>query len=161
MRIALPRPVGVESRDEWLVIELTTLAEPSDVLARLSPEMPAGIALLSAQVPPAHDRMVPCGASYAVELDPDTSRRVETSVSEFMAQDCVVVDRVHHKTRTKKTVNVRRYILEMHVSHTRLTWTQSITSTGTARPDEVFEVLKLPSRDYVHRLVRENVTFSQ
>lgn len=161
MRIVLPRPVGVESHDEWLVIELTSQAEPSHVLARLSSEMPAGITLLSAQEPPPHDRMVPCGVSYAVEMDPDTSRRVANRASEFMAQSCVVVDRVHYKTRAKKTVNVRRYILEMHVIHPRLTWTQSITPTGTARPDEVFEVLKLPSRDYLHRLVRENVTFSQ
>ncbi len=161
MRIVLPRPVGVASHDEWLVIELTSHAEPSHVLARLSSEMPAGITLLSAQVPPPHDHMVPCEASYAVEVDPDISRRVANSASEFMAQSCVVVERVDYKTRAKKTVNVRRYILEMRVIHPRLTWTQSITTTGTARPDEVLEVLKLPSRDYHHRLVRENVTFSQ
>jgi hypothetical protein len=41
----------------------------------------------------------------------------------------------------------------------RLTWTQSITPTGTARPNEVLEVLGIPGGDYFHLLRREKVWY--
>lgn len=159
VRIALPRPVGVASFDELLVVELTSRVAPSDVLSGLSTQVPAGITLLSAESVADADRRLPCEARYALGLEPTMSEPVAKRTAQFMSRDCVEVDRLVVKRRSRKSVNIRRYVVTMSVKENRLRWTQSITTTGTARVDEVLEVLRLPSRRYLHRLRREKVSY--
>ena len=159
MRIALPRSVGVASLDELLVVTLTSQSAPADVLSGLSSQMPAGITLLSAATLAEGDRSLPCEARYALDIEKTVSESVERCVARFMSQDCVEVDRIAFKTRSRKTVNIRQYILTMDVGRDYLNWTQSITTTGTARLNEVLEALELPSRRYLHRIRRVKVSY--
>ncbi len=158
IRIALPRPVGVTSFDELLLVELASQMEPTDLQAALSLQVPPGMTIVSAEVLADGDRRLPCEACYAVDIEPAEAERVAKDVAEFLLRDCVEIRRIVYKTRLEKTVNIRRYVLAAGVDDDCLRWRQSITPTGTARVGEVLDTLALPSRDYLHRLRREQVS---
>ena len=48
LQLALPLPLGVEGRGEWLDLEFTEQVDPGLVRSRLQPELPPGFQLLSA-----------------------------------------------------------------------------------------------------------------
>jgi radical SAM-linked protein len=70
MSIVLPRPVGVASRDELLVVELTNEMNSEEALSRLSQHMPIGLMLLSADFLTADQRAAPVRTTYSLSLDP-------------------------------------------------------------------------------------------
>ncbi|MDI9406477.1 MAG: TIGR03936 family radical SAM-associated protein, partial [Chitinophagaceae bacterium] len=52
LQVALALPLGVEGQGEWLDLEFTEAVEPAAVRARLQPELPPALRLLSAAVVP-------------------------------------------------------------------------------------------------------------
>ncbi len=52
LQVALALPLGVEGTGEWLDLEFTEQVEPAAMRARLQPELPPGLKLLSAAVVP-------------------------------------------------------------------------------------------------------------
>ncbi|MBN2559957.1 MAG: DUF2344 domain-containing protein [Phycisphaerae bacterium] len=163
MRIALPRSVGIASLDELLVVELTSEASEaacSDVQSWLLPVMPPGIEIVSVEVLCKGDRRLPCEAGYALEIEPTMAEAVGRRAATFLSKDRVEIDRHVPKTRSRRTIDIRQYILTMQVNGDCLRWTQSITSTGTARPDEVLSALGLSPGDHLHHLCRERVWYS-
>ena len=52
LQVALALPLGVEGQGEWLDLEFTEAVEPAAVRARLQPELPPALQLLSAAVVP-------------------------------------------------------------------------------------------------------------
>jgi radical SAM-linked protein len=159
MRIALPRPVGVASRDELLIVELSQDQSPADVLSKLSPEMPHGIALLSAESLAPNDKRLPCEACYTLTIEPSAYEAASRRAEAFLAKERVAVDRVVPKSRTTKAVDIRQYVFAIDVKADRVTWSQSITREGTARLSEVLEALGLPSSEHLHLVCREQVCY--
>lgn len=159
LTIALPRPVGVASSAELLVVGLTSEVAPSDAMARLAPQLPVGITLMSAEVLADGDRRLPCEARYTLIVEPELAPTVSVAIEKFLASDTVLVERTIKKTAYKKTVDIRQYVLAIEINDDRLTWTQSITLTGTARLNELLDALGLPSRDHLHRLHRQVVRY--
>ena len=142
-----------------LIVEMTAEVSPSDVLARLSGELPQGVTLLSAESLSDGDRRMPCEAGFTLELAPAVSGTVARRVGRFLAADRLEVERSVPKTGRKKTVDIRSYVLTMEVEGCRLRWTQSISPQGTARPGEVLEALGLPGKEYLPGLSREQVRY--
>lgn len=159
MRIALPRPVGVASVDELLLLELASQVPPSEVLSRLSSQVPQGVTLLSAERLADADRRLPSEVRYVLELEPVMASGVAERVARFMFEDCIEVERTEPKTRSSKKVDIRQYVLAMGVEDDRLTWTQAITEAGTARVGEILDAVGLPSQRYLHRLLRAGVSY--
>ena len=160
LRIALPRPVGVASLDELLVVEVASEVAPADVLDRLRREMPAGLNLLAAEMLEAGDRRRPCKVWYSLEIGPSLHAAVAQRAVDILSQEHVMIDRVTPKARTGKAIDIRPYISSIEMTPQRVTWSQTITQEGTARPSEVLEALGLPSRDYLHRLCRRETQYT-
>ncbi len=159
IRIALPRPVGVASLDERVLVEFVTAVPPEEVRFGLSAQMPVGITILSADDVAAGDRMLPCRASYAVAIHRSTRGEIEPRITAFLSADSREIRRTNHKTQSIKIVDIRPYILSMNVNDNCLNWSQEITMTGTARVSEVLDSLGLSSCDHLHRLRREKVEY--
>ena len=158
--IVLPRSVGVASRDELLVVELATPLEPDDARRLLAREVPAGLTVLAAEVLPNGNAPAARMAEYSLAIEPTLADVVRTRAEELLAREHVEVERVVPKSRSQKQVDIRPYLATIAVIDNRLYWTQSITPTGTARPDEVLTALGLPGRDHLHRVCREKVWYS-
>lgn len=160
LSIALPRPVGVASRDELLVIELTEPLEPSTALLRLTPQMPSGVTLLSAELLDDADRRLPCEACYAVSIEPTQLDRITTNATELLAAGQLTVARDTPDAAARgKSVDIRPFILSIDIEAGDVRWRQAISQTGTARVPEVLEALGLPSREHLHKVRREKVAY--
>ncbi len=159
LMIALPRPVGVASRDELLVVGMASEAESSDVLAGLAEQMPQGARLLEVRKLNPQDRLRPCGTSYELPIEQEISPRLRQRASDFLSQDSVVIER--ESPKQKKQVDLRQYVDEIRVESDHLTWRQWVSQEGTARPAEILEVLGLPSQDHLHRLCRTQVEYER
>ena len=157
--IALPRPLGVASMCEMLVLELTADEEPAEVLSRLAGTMPNGIALLKAERLADQDRRLPVEVQYALKLDSHVCRDVAAAATEFMAKQSMVVERVTPARPAPKKVDIRQFVLSIGVEDGVLLWSQAMTPEGTARVGEVLDCLGLPSGDLLHRVLRKAISY--
>lgn len=157
--ITLPRPLGVASICEMLVLELASEEDPVEVLTRLAAKMPEGIELLEAERLAEQDRRLPIEVQYAIRLEPQLCRGAAAAASEFMAKQSVVVDRVNPARAGPKKVDIRLFVLSIGVDDGELLWTQAMTPEGTARVGEVLDSLGLPSGDLLHRVVRKAISY--
>lgn len=160
MRLALPRPVGIASRDEMLVVELTHETAEADAHRALTAQMPEGITLLSAEALADTDQRRPCEATYELPITPDEADDVARRVSEFLTKDNAPVERINRKTQRRRTVDIRVFITNARIDDSRLIWTQSVTQDGTAKIGEVLDAFGLASRDRMHHVVRVRVACS-
>lgn len=161
IRIALPRPVGVASREDVLVLELTSDLEPSNLLNRLSTQIPAGVRLLAAERLADRDRRLPCEVKYALPLEPAARESVAQAVADFLSKDKVIVQRASFKTPSKKVMDIRCFVLVMEVLDGSLTWTQAMGPEGTAGIGEVLQSVGLSSDEHLHRVVRVEVSYGE
>lgn len=159
LSIVLPRPVGVASQDELVVVQLTAEVDPNEVMSRLSRQVPAGLTLLNAELMAADDERIPREVQYELELKHAPTAAVTERAAEALSKDRLEVVRTSPKADSAKTVDIRQYLVSMAVADGRLRWVQTITPTGTARPQEVLESLGLPSREHLHRLRRVRVEY--
>jgi len=159
LSIVLPRPVGVASQDELVVVQLTTEVDPADAMSRLSRQVPDGLTVLAAELITADDKRIPREAHYELELEPILTAAVTERAAELLSKDRLDIARTSPKADAAKTVDIRQYLASMAVADGRLRWAQAITPTGTARPQEVLEALDLPSREHLHRLRRVRVEY--
>jgi radical SAM-linked protein len=163
LTIALPRPVGVASRDELLVIELTAETAPEEALSRLQAHMPAGLTLLKADRLADAEKRVPCEALYELELGPNAVEGLDQRITEFLTTTSVTI----HRTRraksgapiSGKSVDVRSFVLKLQIDDATLRWTQSISQDGTARLAEVLEALNIPAEQHLHKVRRVQVVY--
>lgn len=161
MRIVLPRPVGVESLDELLVVELACWQSPLEVLGRLRTEMPRDITLRDAEALAEDDDRVPISATYSLDIEASLQESVARSAAQFLERPSVTVSRPESKSKAGKLVDVRAFVSMIEVDANRVSWTQTITHQGTARPGEVIEQLGLSAGDHLHRLCRTKVSYQQ
>lgn len=159
-RIALPRSVGVASKDELLLVELASEMTPNEALRSLKPEMPLGLELLNIESMDEGDRRLPREACYSLALDGSLLGPVAHAASLFLSREQVFVQRSAPGAQSK-SVDIRSYIASIEVGTDRVTWSQRITPEGTARPAEVLEQLGLPSQDHLHRLCRRKVAYER
>ncbi|HWL92003.1 MAG TPA: TIGR03936 family radical SAM-associated protein [Phycisphaerae bacterium] len=157
--IVMPRPVGVASHDERMVVELSAPVAEEDVQRRLSAETPDGIRILSVQRLGLQDRCVPTEAEYVLPLADSALPDVERACADFMAKPNLMVERPALAGRRRRQVDVRGFIIDMRVSAGRLIWRQTISQDGTARVGEVLDAVGLPSREWTHRVIRHSAAF--
>lgn len=160
MSIVVPRPVGVASRDELLVVELDTEMNSEDALSRLSQHMPVGLMLLTADFMDTTKRWTPERATYSLSLEREQRDSVAQIASTLLAAESLPVERTIPKSTSRRSVDIRPYLVEVTPTPEGVQWTQTISQSGTARVGEVLEVLGLPSREYLHRVRRERVEYA-
>lgn len=160
MSLALPRSVGIASSDELLVIELAEPIDLDEVRSRLDRHLPAGMSITHVERVEAGDRRLPIAAEYEVSIDAGGEPAVSARAAAIMAETNVFVDRAT-PGMADRHIDVRQYITSIAVEPGRLTWRQSITATGTVRPNEMLDLLGLATGDYLHRLRRLAVTYDR
>lgn len=160
MSLVLPRSVGIASSDELLVIELGEPIDLEEMRARLGEQMPAGMAITRIERVEAGDRRLPIAAEYEVNIDAGADVALAARATAILTATTVFVDRATPGMAVRH-IDVRPYITAITVEPERLRWTQSITATGTVRPNEMLELLGLAVDDHLHRLRRSAVTYGR
>lgn len=164
--LPLPRPVGVASDDELLVLELEPQGDPpvelapAHVLEKLQPQIVAGIQLLDARrvtgVPQ------PVSVEYVVCLDCGIPNP-QSEMDSFLAATSRVIDRSTDAQGGTRKVDVRGFVqaLEYDAASRTLRMTLDVSNAGTARPTEILTAIGLDAAPIAHRIVRTRVRWTQ
>jgi radical SAM-linked protein len=138
-------PVGCTSEAELMDVVLSTPCEPASIMARLSPALPAGIAIASVVEVPMQAPALQASlrwAEYVVTVETDeTQEQVESTVSAFLAAPTL------ERERRGKSYDLRPLVLSLAIESAHPPSTQIVmrlladASAGTGRPDEVLAAL--------------------
>lgn len=163
LSLPLPRPVGVASESDLLVVELEDVPgpqnAPNDAMSLLAGQMPAGVALMDARV--VRGVPAPQRVRYSVPLDAPPGD-LPARINALLAQPTCIIERAANASRPARPVDIRPYIetVTWDDSRGQLTWTLKVTTAGTARPAEVLSALGLPVESLAHRILREHVEWN-
>jgi radical SAM-linked protein len=146
---ALSLPLGVEGLDEVLEIEFTRALDLDDVLNQLREQAPAGLTFLRASAVPMKATAIPRRVVYRTTLPADRADETAQRCRELLAHEKLWVNRLKP---SPKRLNIRPYFRDLRVTpaehptpgHTHtLTLDLWVTQTGTARADELIDLLGL------------------
>lgn len=131
-------PLGVVGRDEVVELELTEVRDSDDVLTGLNSQAPDGLRFTRATVVPMKTTAMPRRIVYSLPLPADRVAGTTAACAELLAADAVWVERVRP---SPKGLNIRRYLRSVAVRDNALTLDLWVTTTGTARADELLRLL--------------------
>lgn len=159
LSLPVPRAVGVASDDETLLIEIEDACAPADVMARLGPQMPAGVSLRDAFEAAPQERFLPSRVTYRIELTDAEAPIARSRIDAWKQPGPIVVSRRDHRTGLSRPIDLRPYLVDVRADARCVTWTQALLSGGTARPAEIAEALGLDPPECIHRIRRIAVAF--
>lgn len=141
-------PLGVESHDEVLDLELDESPSPEDVLRRLAPVMPPGLPLLACEKVEGRKAYAVAGARYQVPLDPGQVPQAEEALARYGASECPVVMR-EHKGRVRE-IPLREFVRNLAIRDGALCFDLLLHDGAGMKP---FELLDWLGFDSVHMKV--------
>ncbi len=157
MSLPLPRPVGVASNVERLVLDLTEEMTAADLLADLGKQMPIGVTLSTARLLDSRAQCVPLRVVYFLECTAEERPMLERRVSRLLDTDTLEVERVHPKQAKPRRVNIRPFVDSVETTPEGLRMRLVVSPDGSARPVEVCTALGLDSDTVHHRILRTEI----
>jgi radical SAM-linked protein len=170
MSLAAPRPVGLATDDDLLVLSLTDPLDAETILQRLTDASPpTGLTFTAAR--PLVGKAGPQArrVDYELALTDDEAPRVQSRAEALAGQDSWFVQRPPkpvspgrkrpRRPAEPKTVDLRPLIVELGVTHRTARWTQQTVGSQTARPADVLRLLELDERAAIARTSRAAVTW--
>lgn len=162
---ALSLPLGVVGCAEVVELELDEVLSPEEIHVRLARQIPPGLEILSVRRIPVQINAQVCRLAYAVPVPaerlPDLSRRI----AEVLSASACWIDRHRPNSRqVDRRIDVRPFLVDLrivegggwrvegkdnslpsalHPSPSTLEMVLRLTTTGTARPEEVLGLLGL------------------
>lgn len=168
LSLPLPRPVGVVSDDELLVLRLLDPdgipAGGSDESRRqawrdrmkqsLAEALPDPIVVRSVALAPSNASFLAESVDYEFPLRPNLDQR--RRVADILDRDSIVVERVAPKRRGR-SVDVRGFLKSLATTDESVVATCAITAGGSIRVDEIMTLLDLTPTDLAGPVRRNHV----
>lgn len=167
LSLAVPRPVGVASRDDRVVVKLSGECDPRSLLDALNRHAPSGMAFASA-TPIDTASPTPQRVAYRAELHDAEARDVAQRINNLQQQDTWPIER-RVKSRRKggrktddpprtKILDLKPRIARLELTGPCLQFETICSNAAEARPVDVLDLLGLASRETLARLVRVEIT---
>jgi radical SAM-linked protein len=153
--ILLPRPVGISSEDEALIVEFDRDVDDDETLSRLAAQMPADVELKSVRRLAGRELPQPDAVSYRLQLgqaDPEWARKVAV----ISSSPELIVERLLPRG-ARRNMNIRPWLGALRVDGDHLLFTLLVTADGSARPAEVASLLGFDQKTINHRIHRVEV----
>jgi len=157
LSIPLPRPVGVASDAERLVVELTAAFSAEESLRRLQSQVPGGITLTRAWRLQTGERCVPVGVTYRVEAAIADRSVIEGRIAVLSGPSPLLVKRKREKTGRVQELDLRPFVDAVVLGEGYVEMRLRLIEGTTARPAEVLAVLGLDAEHVAHRTHRREV----
>jgi radical SAM-linked protein len=165
--LPLPRPVGVESDDDFLCLRLNdslTTFDAKHFQTQLSSQLPEGLKLLSVTSSPSRALPLPQAAVYHLPIkknlliDNITKERLKSAIDNILASASLIVQRQPSpKMQRIKNVDVRTFIDDIILNDQGLTVHCNISSAGSIRIGEILSLLGLSLDDLSGPVKRKSV----
>ena len=152
--IPLPRPTGIASSDESIVIETDRTLDPEDALLRLQQHIPEGIRMLSVRALTPGERFQPARVRYELETPSVPSEELRRRVDVLRCAESAMFERTDRETGVSRPVDIRPSIAELGVSDRGVEFTLQMNGGGSAKPAEVAGWLGFDPAAINHRITR-------
>ncbi|MGB2984684.1 MAG: TIGR03936 family radical SAM-associated protein [Phycisphaerae bacterium] len=157
LSIPLPRPVGVSSQAEAIVVEFERPINGDEVLGKLDHQAPAGIEMTSARRLAPREQLQPALVRYRLDLGDTPGAEVEPRVRQILGAGVLPIKRVNLKDGQMRSIDVRPFLEDMHADGDTVEFTLRVTGTGTVKPAEIAELLGYDVDSINHRIRRVEV----
>lgn len=166
-------PVGVESRAEYLDVELSEVLPPGELTRRLGPALPEGFRLVDAtastSAAPSLQQAIASMDWHAV-VPGASAAELAQAVERFLARESVPVTRERAPAKKRgrgkgrphpaRTIDLRQVVEAIAARDDRLVFRLKSAQDGTARPSEVLAAVLGDERAAAARLAKEDVRFA-
>lgn len=157
LSLPLPRPVGIASADELLVIGLDEPLAEAEVFARLAGQMPGGLRLLECRRLSGRAAARPRVASHELDLPADLVESTAERLNTVLNAPEWPVRRFDPGSPAEKTIDLRPCLLTAQINGTTLCWTVAVGAGGSVKPAEVLQAFGLDPRHWQHRVRRTKI----
>ncbi len=149
--LVCPRPVGVSSRCDLVVMSLNGDMESDRLLDMMNHGLPQGMTFTQAEVPGGRRTPRPRSAEYEMELDDEIRPNVESAVEKLHRRQEWSVERIvsskgRGRRRTTRRIDLKAMVKELEVVNGRLKMTLAPRGDLWARPGEVLELIGMDGR---------------
>jgi radical SAM-linked protein len=162
LSFALPRSVGMASRAELLVIELTESWSSEKLISALRGTLPVGIDILEVRAIVAPVKVHPSWARYQIHLSKQADREQITHYLEKYHQASTW--RIYRSRRGRhpaRTIDLKQVITELELKADGLYCTLDLSGEVTGRLDEVLEIPAIHSPEFVAKVKRIDVGYAE
>ena len=157
MSIPLPRPVGVASEAELLVLDFDPAVDPSEAAERLAAQMPGGIRIVEGRLLTPGAAPQPTLVRYRIEPDGPIPGDIEHRFRHLLEQQVIEVTRTDPKSGIARQIDVRPFIIEFRTGGDAIEFDTVMTGRGSVRPAEVGGLLGFDPVSINHRIRRMEV----
>jgi len=169
LSLACPRPVGVASRADLLVVALTDEITPPEMrraLRRMNEHCPPGIRFVKARSVAAKSSLRPRRAEYQIPLPGRRQADVARRLAELERTDCWSVERLTSARRGRgsrrfeaRRIDLKPLVTELRLDRQMLHMTLTPQGDTWARPAEVLKLLDMDDRVDLAAVVRTAVEY--
>jgi radical SAM-linked protein len=167
MSIACPRPVGVASLADVVVMDLDDTPEPlspEDIIARANATAPQGMKFTRAENLQASKTLHPRKIQYQLAIWPEEVSRLSARLEELSGMPVWTVarrkaDKAGRGRFTHEDLDIHQMVADLKLEGLLLGWTQVPAGEVWARPGEVLELIGLDARVDLARLKRMAVQY--
>jgi len=160
LSLPLPRPVGVESDDELLVILLSGSALALDikkVIGKLSVQMPEGIELFSAEISEVKKPPHPAMVIYRLSLPQGAGEKLKAEIDRLLAAEHIEIRRRIDETGRTRNIDVRPFLESLQLNEQGIIAECTVSSAGTIRVSEITELLGLDTHKLTGPVRRQKI----
>ena len=161
LSLVLPRPVGVASRDDLLVLELRDHSQPADLCLRLAGHLPNGISISTCFDMGSVRAPTAIAAVYSLQLSQDEAATAVEKISNVLRAPRLLVHRPPKRSSDNRQLDIRPYLIDIQLDGTELLSTLAYTHTGSAKPAELLALLDLDNSYNRAQLVRKEVKYTR
>ncbi len=159
LSLPLPRPVGVASDAERILVELTKRIEPDELISRLAEQMPTGVTMQRARMLEAGDVSIPRLVRYSVQTAGFDREKLAVQAKQLLRFEPIFFDRFVHSSNQTRRIDLRPYLDAIEVSGDHTYFSTHVTGGGSVKPSEVCDVMGIGSEHTTHLIRRLEVTW--
>jgi len=173
--LPLPRPLGIESDDEVMVMPISIDSESiyeftgyteekqnqayiNDCFEKLSSQLPEGCVLKEVGVVREKPHFLSCYANYIFTISPEKmDENVKKRINSLLDNESLVIERSINKKNTTKKIDVRSFLFSIITEQNSIIVRCKIDTQGSIRVQEIMDLLELDTEMLVCPIQRTNV----
>lgn len=154
LSLPLPRPVGIASEADLLVVEFAEPIEPAEALRLLAKQMPANLILAQALAIQGKRTPQPRRVDYTMTLRSEDVTKAVDALQRLLAAETWPIQRQASAGKPVKTLDLRPCVIDASIADEVLQWSLQVSGGGSIRPGEFLTAIALNPAKYHHHLRR-------
>lgn len=146
LTFALALPLGVESRDEIVDLELEETLAAEEVLQRLDDVLPDGLKPSACSIVPRHAKLQVDASDYQVQIPHEYLDGIKEAITRFTASEAPRLSR-ERKGKTR-VIELDAYVSQLALSGETLSFRLTSDDRGSIKPGELLTWLGFDEAEF-------------